>query len=70
MEVLSGTVDSIVYRSEENGYTIAKIKDDNIIYTIVGEIPHIRERQLLNFQVLGLIILVLEKSSRLKFVRK
>ena len=47
MEVLSGTVDSIVYRSEENGYTIAKIKDDNIIYTIVGEIPHIRERQLL-----------------------
>lgn len=47
MEILSGTVDSIVYRSEENGYTVAKIKDDNTVYTIVGRMPHIKEKQLL-----------------------
>lgn len=47
MEILSGAVDSIIYRSEENGYTVARIKEDNIIHTIVGGLPHIREKQLL-----------------------
>ncbi|GFZ31238.1 ATP-dependent RecD-like DNA helicase [Clostridium zeae] len=45
MEVIRGIVDTIVYKNDENGYVVAKIKTDKTIITIVGVIPYIGEGQ-------------------------
>ena len=38
---LSGTVDSIIYKNEENGYTVLRLSDENgQIDTVVGTLPY------------------------------
>jgi len=44
METITGTVERIVYRNEENGYVIAKItvdKNEEKLATIVGKMASI-----------------------------
>ena len=39
-ELLSGSVDSVIYRNEENGYTVLRLRcDDGAVVTVVGTIP-------------------------------
>lgn len=46
MEEIQGTVDSIIFRNDENGYVVSRIKEDaKAITTIVGCIPYISEGQ-------------------------
>lgn len=51
MEEIQGTVDSIIFRNDENGYVVSRIKEDaKAITTIVGCIPYISEGQNLKLQ--------------------
>ena len=34
---LKGTIEDIVYRNDENGYTVARLEKDNSIVTVVGK---------------------------------
>ena len=45
MITIEGVVDSIVFRNEENSYTICRIKQEKEIVTVVGAIPYINEGQ-------------------------
>ncbi|WP_040192743.1 SF1B family DNA helicase RecD2 [Clostridium culturomicium] len=45
MVTIEGVVDSVVFRNEENGYTICRIKSEKEIVTVVGSIPYINEGQ-------------------------
>ena len=48
---MQGTVESIVFKNDENGYVIAKLKEKKEVVTIVGCIPYIIEGQ--NLQLNG-----------------
>ena len=38
---LSGTVDSVIYKNEENGYTVLRLMDGNgELVTVVGTFPY------------------------------
>ena len=41
MQEIQGIVESIVFQNEENGYVVAKIKENKESITIVGCIPYI-----------------------------
>ena len=43
MSTLSGYVEHIVYRNEENGYTVMEMVDKGKEYTVVGSFPRISE---------------------------
>ena len=45
MEVLNGIVESIVFKSSDTGYTVIKFRENNIIHTAVGVLPHVKEGQ-------------------------
>ena len=45
MEILNGFVESIVFKSEETGYVVCKIRYDKNLITAVGTVPFIREGQ-------------------------
>lgn len=45
MEVLSGFVESIVFKSEETGYVVCKIRSEKNLVSAVGTIPFIKEGQ-------------------------
>lgn len=45
MITIEGVVESIVFRNEENGYTIFRIKCEKEIVTAVGSVPYINEGQ-------------------------
>lgn len=45
MVTIEGVVDSVVFRNEENSYTICRIKSEKEIVTVVGSIPYINEGQ-------------------------
>lgn len=45
MEVINGIVDSIVFKSEETGYTVTKIKTEKDIINAVGVAPFLKEGQ-------------------------
>ncbi|PRR80776.1 ATP-dependent RecD-like DNA helicase [Clostridium liquoris] len=45
MEEIHGIVDSIIFKNEENGYVVAKIKEKGNLLTITGCIPYIIEGQ-------------------------
>jgi exodeoxyribonuclease V alpha subunit len=51
MQEIQGIVEDIIFKNEENGYVVAKIKDKNEKVTIVGCIPYIVEGQ--NLKVIG-----------------
>lgn len=45
MEELSGIVESIVFKSEDTGYTVMKFRENNNVYTAVGTVPQVKEGQ-------------------------
>ncbi len=45
MEILSGFVENVVFRSEETGYIVCKIRCDKNLISAVGTVPFIREGQ-------------------------
>lgn len=45
MEELSGIVESIVFKSEDAGYTVMKFRENNNVYTAVGTVPQVKEGQ-------------------------
>ncbi|QAT38997.1 ATP-dependent RecD-like DNA helicase [Clostridium sp. JN-9] len=45
MQEIQGFIEDIVFRNEDNGYTVAKLKDHKTIITIVGCLPYIIEGQ-------------------------
>ncbi|MGL5354845.1 MAG: SF1B family DNA helicase RecD2 [Clostridium sp.] len=45
MEVLSGLVESILFKSDETGYVVAKIEANKEIISIVGTLPLLKESQ-------------------------
>jgi exodeoxyribonuclease V alpha subunit len=45
MDVVEGFVESIVYRSEDTGYIVAKINSNNNTVTAVGTVPFLQEGQ-------------------------
>ena len=45
MEILNGFVESIVFRSEDTGYVVCKIRCDNKIVSAVGTVPFLKEGQ-------------------------
>lgn len=47
MSTLSGYVEHIVYRNEENGYTVMEMVDRGKEYTVVGSFPRIAEGEYL-----------------------
>lgn len=42
MDIQTGTVTDIIYRNSENGYTVAEFETESEIFTIVGNLSHIR----------------------------
>ena len=40
---LFGTIESIVYRNDENGYTVARLENDGAFTTIVGKFVEVQE---------------------------
>lgn len=51
MEALNGIVESIVFKSSDTGYTVIKFRENNIIHTAVGVLPHVKEGQ--NLKIKG-----------------
>lgn len=51
MESLNGIVESIVFKSSDTGYTVVKFRENNLIHTIVGVLPHVKEGQ--NLKITG-----------------
>ncbi|TPE22130.1 ATP-dependent RecD-like DNA helicase [Clostridium perfringens] len=51
MEALNGIVESIVFKSSGTGYTVIKFRENNIIHTAVGVLPHVKEGQ--NLKITG-----------------
>ncbi|MDZ5036481.1 ATP-dependent RecD-like DNA helicase [Clostridium perfringens] len=51
MEALNGIVESIVFKSSDTGYTVIKFRENNIIHTAVGVLPHVKEGQ--NLKITG-----------------
>ena len=47
MEVVKGYVEHIVFRNEENGYTVFNIENENGELTCVGVFPYISEGEML-----------------------
>ena len=45
MEILNGFVESIVFRSEDTGYVVCKIRCDNKVVSAVGTVPFLKEGQ-------------------------
>ncbi len=45
MITIEGIVETIVFRNDDNGYTICKLRCDKEVVTIVGTIPFINESQ-------------------------
>lgn len=44
-ELLTGTVDKVVYRNKENGYTVFELETDDGLVTVVGVLPSVGEGQ-------------------------
>lgn len=51
MEALNGIVESIVFKSSDTGYTVIKFRENNIVHTAVGVLPHVKEGQ--NLKIIG-----------------
>ncbi len=45
MEILNGFVESIVFKSEDTGYVVCKIRSEKSVYNAVGTVPFIKEGQ-------------------------
>lgn len=50
MEVVKGYVEHIVYRNEDNGYTVFQLNNDDGELTCVGRFPYLGEGQMLEVQ--------------------
>ena len=45
MDVVEGFIESIIYKNNENGYTVIKVNSNNKAITAVGIIPFVKEGQ-------------------------
>ena len=45
MEVLNGFVENIVFKSEDTGYVVCRIRNENTLISAVGTVPFLREGQ-------------------------
>ena len=45
MEVLNGFVENIVFKSEDTGYVVCKIRSENKLISAIGTVPFMREGQ-------------------------
>lgn len=61
---ITGIIDDIVFKNEDNGYTIANIRNGNIRKTIVGIIPYISEGQ--HYKVTGELVIHPKFGEQLK----
>lgn len=52
MEEIQGVVEEIIFKNDDNGYTVSKIKSDKESITIVGTIPYLVEGQ--NLKIKGI----------------
>ena len=50
LEVIKGYVDNIVFRNEDNGYTVFQFSNDDGEVTCVGTFPFINEGELLEIK--------------------
>lgn len=50
MDEINGIVDSIIFKNDDNGYVVAKVKESKNCITIVGCIPYIIEGQSLQLK--------------------
>ena len=50
METISGYVEKIVYRNEDNGYTVMTVVEDNEEYTCVGTIQLVNEGEYIEIE--------------------
>lgn len=50
MEVLNGIVESVVFKSEDTGYLVCKLRVDKELITVVGNAPLIKDGQHLKIQ--------------------
>ena len=50
MEELKGIVESIIFKSEDTGYTVLRFRERAHLHTVVGAVPHIKEGQSLNLK--------------------
>lgn len=64
MEELEGFVEAVLYKNDENGYIVAKVKDGEKTVTIVGYIPYLTEGQ--SFRFLGEWIVHQEYGEQFK----
>ncbi|MPQ42553.1 ATP-dependent RecD-like DNA helicase [Clostridium tarantellae] len=64
METLNGIVENIVFKSDDTGYTVLKLREKNKIYTVVGAMPHAKEGQ--NFKLSGIWINHLQFGKQFK----
>ncbi len=48
-DMITGMVDTITYRNESNGYTVAMVKTDKENVTIVGVLPYLNEGETADF---------------------
>ncbi len=51
MDELNGIVESIVFKSEDTGYTVIKFRQNNEVHTAVGAVPQLKEGQ--NLKIRG-----------------
>ncbi len=45
MQEIQGFIEDILFKNDENGYVVAKIREENEVTTIVGCMPYITEGQ-------------------------
>ena len=50
MEELKGIVESIIFKSEDTGYTVLRFREGAHLHTVVGAVPHIKDGQSLNLK--------------------
>ena len=52
MATVSGYVEKIKYRNEENGYSILSVNSDGLDYVLVGTFPYISEGDFIEASVM------------------
>ena len=51
MATVSGYVEKIKYRNEENGYSILNVSADGLDYVLVGTFPYISEGDFIEWSI-------------------
>ena len=70
MEILNGIVDSIVFKSDDTGYVVSKIRTEKDSINAVGIAPFLKKVKMLNCRENGWFINNLENSLTLWNMKK